>query len=195
MGLPVQAHAHGEEGALAAVKAGVRSIEHGTYLSDEALRLMAARGTYLVPTIEVVKDMSEPGGDYEGLELRGRQMLPRLCETVARAQKAGVRIAAGSDSGYRATSVGRLAAEVGNLLECGLPPLAALQAATIVNARLLALQGRIGALAIGSEADLIVVQRNPLEDIRTLQHPSFVMNNGRVGLDRLTVARPEGPHP
>jgi imidazolonepropionase-like amidohydrolase len=92
MNLPVQAHAHGDEGAFAAVRAGVRSIEHGTYLSEDALRLMAKQGTFLDPTIEVVKDMTEPGGDYDhrDLQLRGRQMLPRLCETVGRAYKLGV---------------------------------------------------------------------------------------------------------
>ena len=187
LGLPVLAHAHGEEGALAAARAGVRSIEHGTYLSEEALRLMAKQGTFFVPTIEVIKDMVEPGGDYDhrDLQLRGRQMLPRLCETVALGAKLGVAIAAGSDSGYRPTSVGRVGAEVANLVECGLSRLAALQAATMVNARLLQRERQIGQIAAGFEADLIAVERNPLQDIRTLQDPQLVISNGRIGVDRL----------
>jgi imidazolonepropionase-like amidohydrolase len=90
-GIPVMAHAHGEEGALAAVQAGVRSIEHGTYLSEDALRLMAEKGTYLVPTYATVVDLVEPGGDYDNrdLRLRGRHLLPRLRETVQRAMKLG----------------------------------------------------------------------------------------------------------
>ena len=186
-GLPVLAHAHGAEGGLAAVRAGVRSVEHGTYLTEEALRLMAQKGTFLVPTIDVVKDMTEPAGDYDhpGLQVRGRQMLPRVCETVAKAHALGVPIAAGSDSGYRPTSVARIGAEVANLAACGMPALAALQAATTVNARMLNRSDRIGRVAVGLEADLLLVERNPLEDVRVLQDPLVVISNGRVALDRL----------
>ena len=87
--VPVQAHAHGDEGAMAAVKAGVRSIEHGTYLSDATLRLMKERGTFLDPTYTTVIDSMEPGGDYDvpALRIRGQHMLPRLRDlVVARAQ-------------------------------------------------------------------------------------------------------------
>src|SRR5688572_13113660 len=113
-GIPVMAHAHGEEGALAAVQAGVRSIEHGTYLSEEALRLMAQKGTYLVPTYATVIDLVEPGGDYDNrdLQLRGRHMLPRLRETVQSAIKHGVKIVTGADTGYGPTSVTRISHEV-----------------------------------------------------------------------------------
>lgn len=191
MNLSVQAHAHGDGGAFAAVKAGVRSIEHGTYVSEDTLRLMAKQGTFFDPTIEVIKDMTESGGDYDhhDLQLRGRQMLPRLCAAVAQAHKLGVTIAAGSDSGYRPTSVGRIGAEVVNLVDCGLSPLAALQAATIVNARLLMRERQIGQVAVGFEADLLVVERNPIENVRTLQDPLLVISNGRIGLDRLTLGR------
>ena len=86
--VPVLAHAHGAEGALAAVKAGVRSIEHGTYLTDEALQLMAKQGTFFDPTMEALKDVADVGGDYDNrdLQLRGRHMLPRLSDAIARAQ-------------------------------------------------------------------------------------------------------------
>ena len=102
------AHAHGAEGALAAVKAGVRSIEHGTYLTDETLQLMAKQGTFFDPTMEALKDVADVGGDYDNrdLQLRGQHMLPRLKDAIARAHKMGVQIVAGSDTGYGPASVG-----------------------------------------------------------------------------------------
>jgi imidazolonepropionase-like amidohydrolase len=189
--VPVQAHAHGAEGALAAVKAGVRSIEHGTYLTDEALQLMAKQGTYFDPTMEAVKDLTEVGGDYDNrdLMLRGRHMLPTLRAAIARAHKAGVKIVAGSDTGYGPSSVARLSIEVANLVDAGLSPLAALQAATLVNAQMLRREKALGQVASGFEADLLVVERNPLDHPATLQDPLLVISNGRIGLDRLNFGR------
>jgi imidazolonepropionase-like amidohydrolase len=189
--VPVQAHAHGAEGALAAVKAGVRSIEHGTYLTDEALQLMAKQGTYFDPTMEAMKDLTEMGGDYDNrdLMLRGRHMLPNLRAVIARAHKAGVKVVAGSDTGYGPASVARLSIEISNLAESGLPPLAALRAATIVNAEMLRREKHLGQAAPGFEADLLVVEHNPLEHLMTLQDPLLVISNGRVGLDRLNFGR------
>ena len=189
--VPVQAHAHGAEGALAAVKAGVRSIEHGTYLTDETLQLMAKQGTFFDPTMEALKDVADVGGDYDNrdLQLRGQHMLPRLKESIARANKLGVKIVAGSDTGYGPNSVGRLAKEIANLVESGLTPLAALQAGTINNAQMLRREKQIGQVAAGFDADLLVVERNPLDQVGTLQDPLLVMNNGRIGLDRLNFAR------
>ena len=190
-GIPVMAHAHGEEGALAAVQAGVRSIEHGTYLSDEALALMAQKGTYLVPTYATVIDLVEPGGDYDGagLHLRGSHMLPRLRATVARAHAAGVRIVAGADTGYGPSSVTRIAHEIAAFVEIGMTPLQALQSATTVAAELFGMDERAGAIEPGLEADLVVVEYNPLENVRTLQDPLLVISNGRVALDRLTFGK------
>lgn len=189
--VPVLAHAHGAEGALAAVKAGVRSIEHGTYLTDETMALMVKQGTYFVPTIDVVHDLSEVGGDYDNrdLQLRGAHLLPRIKETVARAHKQGVLIVAGSDTGYGPASVARVAKEVADLIDAGLSPLAALQAATVTAAALLRLDQQIGAVEPGFEADLIVVERNPLEYPVTLQDALLVVSNGRVGLDRLNFGK------
>ena len=189
--VPVQAHAHGAEGALAAVKAGVRSIEHGTYLTDEALQLMAKQGTFFDPTMEAMKDVADVGGDYDNrdLQLRGRHMMPRLKDTITRAHKMGVKIVAGSDTGYGPASVGRLSIEVANLVESGLSPLDALRAATIVNAEMLNRGKQIGQVAPGFEADLIVVERHPLEYIAALQDPLLVISNGRIGLERLNFGK------
>ena len=192
-GIPVMAHAHGEEGALAAVRAGVRSIEHGTYLSEEALALMAKQGTFLVPTYATVVDLVEPGGDYDdaGLHLRGSHMLPRLRETVERARQAGVKIVTGADTGYGPTSVTRIAHEVAAFVEMGMTPLQALQSATTVAAELFGMEKRAGAIEPGLDADLVIVERNPLEQVRTLQDPLLVLSNGRVALDRLTFGKTE----
>jgi imidazolonepropionase-like amidohydrolase len=189
--IPVMAHAHGAEGADAAVRAGVRSIEHGTYLTDETLQLMAKQGTYFVATLEAVYDVADVGGDYDNrdLRLRGQHMLPRLKETVARAQKAGVKLVAGADTGYGPASIGRVSKEVADLVDAGVPPLVALQAATLTAAEMLRLEKQIGVIETGFQADLLVVERNPLEHLVTLQDPLLVISNGRVGLDRLNFGR------
>lgn len=190
-GIPVMAHAHGEEGALAAVKAGVRSIEHGTYLSEEALKLMKEKGTFFVPTYATVIDLVQPGGDYDnpGLHLRGSHMLPRLRETTERAHRLGVRIATGADTSYGPNSVTRIAHEVAAFVEIGMTPLQALQAATTVAAELLGLDKRVGVIEPGFEADLLVVERNPLEYVRALQDPLLVVTNGRVAVNRLSFGK------
>jgi imidazolonepropionase-like amidohydrolase len=189
--VPVQAHAHGDEGGMAAVKAGVRSIEHGTYLSDATLRLMKERGTYLDPTYTTVIDVMEPGGDYDvpALRIRGQHMLPRLRDLVVRAHKLGVKIVTGGDTGYGPNSLTRIGQEMTHFVAMGFTPLEALQSATVVNAEMLRLEKSIGVLEVGYEADLIAVEQNPLQNIATTQDPLLVISNGRIGLDRLNFAR------
>ena len=189
--VPVQAHAHGDEGAMAAVKAGVRSIEHGTYLSDATLRLMKERGTFLDPTYTTVIDLTEAGGDYDvpALRVRGEQMLPRLRELVVGAHKLGVKVVAGSDTSYGRNSLTRISQEITHFVEMGFTPLEALQSATLVSAELLRLEKSIGVLETGYDADLIAVERNPLENLATTQDPLLVISNGRVALDRLNFSR------
>lgn len=193
--VPVQAHAHGDEGGMAAVKAGVRSIEHGTYLSDATLQLMKERGTYLDPTYTTVIDVKEAGGDYDvpALRIRGEHMLPRLRDLIVRAHKLGVRIVTGSDTGYGPNSLTRIGQEMTHFVEMGFTPLEALQSATVVNAEMLRLEKSIGAIEVGYEADLIAVDSNPLEHITTVQDPLLVISNGRIGLDRLDFGRAPPP--
>jgi imidazolonepropionase-like amidohydrolase len=190
-GVSVLAHAHGAEGAHAAVKAGVRSIEHGTYLTDETLKLMASLGTFFVPTADIVNDLAEAGGDYDdaALQRRGQMMLPILKAAVGRAKNLGVKIAAGSDTGYGPRSVTTLAREVVELSGAGLTPLEALQAATTGNAELLKLEKEIGQVATGFQADLLIVAGNPLQNTRVLLDPILVVSNGRVALDRMTFGK------
>jgi imidazolonepropionase-like amidohydrolase len=186
-GISVQAHAHGDEGARAAVLAGVRSIEHGTYLSRETLELMRERGTYLVPTYSTVVDLTQPGGDYDDpvLRVRGSHMLPRLAETVRTAHELGVPIATGADTGYGPEGLLRISHEVVRFVELGMTPLEALRSATIVGARLLELDQVTGSVEPGKEADLVVVERNPLDDIRSVEDVLVVVSNGQVAVNRL----------
>ena len=131
-GIPVAAHAHGDEGGRAAVLGGVKSIEHGTYLSDETLQLMLERGTYLVPTIAVVTDLTMPGGDYDDplLEMRGRHMLPRIREMAKRAYQMGIVLVASTDTGYRPNSTLRLAQELEEFQNLGMSNMEIIKAAT-----------------------------------------------------------------
>ncbi len=193
--VPVEAHAHGDEGAMAAVNAGVRSIEHGTYLSDATLQAMKQRGTFLDPTYTTVTDLVDAGGDYDvpALRIRGQHMLPRLRDTVVRAHTLGVAIVTGSDTGYGPNSLTRIGQEIGHFVEMGFTPLEALQSATIRNAEMLRLDTSIGALEPGYEADLIAVEKNPLDNVTTVQDPLLVISNGRVGLDRLSFAKTTSP--
>jgi imidazolonepropionase-like amidohydrolase len=186
-GVPVAAHAHGDGGGRAAVLAGVRSIEHGTYLSPETLRLMVDRGTFLVPTVAVVSDLTLPGGDYDDpvLQVRGRHMLPRVREMAATAYDLGVPIVAATDTGYGPESVLRLSHEMQELVALGLTEIDAIRAATTTSADLLGVADRTGRVAEGFEADLLVLDRNPLEDIAAYQDVLLVMYDGRIALDRL----------
>ena len=189
--VPVMAHAHGAEGALAAVKAGVRSIEHGTFMTDDTLALMAKMGTFFVPTADIVNDLAEPGGDYDNpvLQRRGQLMRPILKHAIQRAKALNVKIGAGSDTGYGARSITTLAREIVMLADSGLTPLDALQAATTRNAELLRLEKEVGQVAQGFQADLLVVAGNPLQDVRTVLDPLLVVSNGKVAVDRLTFGR------
>lgn len=188
--VPVEAHAHGDEGARAAVLAGVRSIEHGTYLSDTTLEIMRDRGTFLVPTYSTVVDLVEPGGEYDNpvLQIRGMHMLPRLAHTVRRAHALGVKVVTGADTGYGPGSITRVSHEVAAFVELGMSPLEAIQSATTVAAELFRIESRAGVIEVGFEADLIVVVGNPLDNIVALQDVVVVISNGRVAMNRLPFA-------
>lgn len=188
-GVPVMVHAHGDEGARAAVLAGARSIEHGSYLEAETLQLMQERGTWLVPTYITMAEMLEE--EYEGaLRVRGTYMVPRLEKVIRQAHQLGVPIATGADSYYDAQTINRISLEAWHLTRLGLSPFEALQAATVSSAELLMLAERTGRIETGFEADLILVPSNPLEDISALQDILLVMSNGRVALKRIPFAKP-----
>lgn len=183
-GIPVIVHAHGDEGARAAVLAGARSIEHGTYLSEETLKLMKDRGTWFVPTWITMHEMNEEKYDY-ALRLRGHHMVPNLENAMRMARKLGVRMATGADSYYQVDSINRISLEVEKFVELGYSNFAALQAATISSAELLGIADRTGRIAPGYEADIILMPGNPLEKISVLHDVLLVMSNGKLALKRI----------
>ncbi len=187
LGIPVLCHAHGDEGARAAVLAGVASIEHGTFLTRETLALMAERGTALVPTYTTLIDLDEPGGDYDHpvLTLRADFMVPRMERTIAMAHELGVRILAGSDTSYGPESVSRIGVEVAHFVRLGIPPIEAIRGATIHTAELLRVEEDTGSLEVGKEADIILLAENPLEHIAAIQDVVAVVSNGVVAMNRL----------
>ena len=182
--IPVMAHAHGDEGARAAVEAGARSIEHGTYLSEDTLQLMKQKGTWLVPTYVTMQEMNEERyGNV--LRVRASHMVPKLAQAVRNAHKMGVKIATGADNYYDDQSVNRISLEVMYLTQLGLSNFEALQAATTSSAELLMLGDKTGQIAAGFEADMILVADNPLEDVMALQDVLMVVSNGQLALKRI----------
>ncbi|MCA4898415.1 MAG: amidohydrolase family protein [Bacteroidota bacterium] len=189
--VPVMIHAHGDEGAKAAVLAGARSIEHGTFLSDETLQLMKQRGTFLVPTFITLEDLTQPGGDYVGsvLELRGRFMMPQAEKVFKKALELGVKIATGADNSYQAISTSRISLECAHFARMGMTNFQAIQSATTAAAELLKLDQTTGKIAPGFDADMILVPGNPLEEIRYLQDVLLVMSNGHLVLKRIPFGK------
>lgn len=187
--VPIMTHAHGS--VLAAVKAGVASIEHGTYASEEALQLMKKKEIYLVPTYSTVEDLTQPGGDYDHpvTTIRGQYMLPQMAKTVKRAIEIGVPIAASTDSGYGPESLTRVSTEIMNFVKLGMPVDQALHTANMGAAKLLRVDDRTGSVEVGKEADLIVTYGNPLEDISAIQDVITVISNGKITLNRLPFER------
>jgi len=180
--VPVMAHAHGTDGIKAAVRAGVRSIEHGSFIDAEAIGLMASRGTYLVPTPAIGDFYLEQYGDSEAQAKMNEITRKTLADYKRRMREAirrGVRVGVGSDLGAYPHPE-QNARAFSALVELGMTPMQAIQAGTRVNAELLQLQKDIGTLEPGKVADLVAVPGNPIEDIDTLQRVTFVMRGGTV---------------
>lgn len=182
--VPVLVHAHGDEGARAAVLAGARSIEHGTYLSNETLELMLERGTWFVPTYVTMDELNEERYGYV-LRLRGKHMVPQLERAIREAYRLGVKIATGADHYYEADSINRISIEVEHFVRFGMSNFDALQTATVNSAELLQIADRTGRIEEGFEADMIVVPANPLTNIEALQDVLLVMSNGQLVLKRI----------
>lgn len=176
LGLKVAAHAHGTDGINAAVRAGVASIEHGSILSDESVRLMKEHGTYLVPNL-YINEIPLPDDTPPEVREKSDALVPRVVESLEKAYRAGVKMALGTDSGVYPHGVnGReFAALVGN----GIAPADALRMATVNAAELLGVDDR-GVIAAGKRADMIAVSGNPLDDIEVMEDVRFVMKQGVV---------------
>ena len=185
-GLKVAAHAHGDDGAAAAVRAGVWSIEHGTWLSDQTLRLMRSRGTWFVTNITGARasiyweEISSPD---PFLVERRRTMRPLAKQVTRRAYAIGVPLAAASDFTYGPLfDYGRLtiADNAAGLVEAGLPRMEAIKAITSRAATALRIQDRTGVIRKGLEADVLVLGGNPLSSIDALKDIRMIVNDGRV---------------
>ena len=189
--IPVIIHAHGDEGAQAAVRAGAKSIEHGTFLSDETLQLMKDKDVFLVPTYITLLDLVEPGGDYDNpvILMRGKYMIPKSERTIKKAIELGVKIATGADNRYTAESTSRVSMEVEHYIRLGMEPWSALRTTTTLAAELLGVDQSTGKIAPGYEADLIAIPDNPTIDSKALQDVLFIMSNGHIVLNRLPFGK------
>jgi len=181
-GFHVAAHAHGDDGMQRAVKAGVKTIEHGTLMSEATMDLMKEKAAYLVPTITAGKEVTEKAeieNYYPELVVpKAKEIGPKIQNTFAKAYKRGVPIAFGTDAGV--FKHGENAREFGYMVEAGMPEMEAIQAATIEPAKILNMENESGQIAEGFFADIIAVDGDPTENISTMENVIFVMKEGKV---------------
>ena len=180
-GMKVTVHAHGKEGMLRAIEAGVDSIEHGTYMDKEVMRAMKKNNVYYVPTITAgrsVADRAKIDGYFpELVRPKAAEIGPKIQNTFAEAYKYGVKIAFGTDAGVY--DHGENYREFQYMVEAGMPPLEAIRAATAEAATLLGVSD-IGTLKVGNKADVVAVPGNPLEDISLMSEINLVIKDGQV---------------
>lgn len=180
-GRPVAAHAHGADGIKAAIRAGVRTVDHGSYLDDEAITLLKAtnRGTFYVPTLYTSAAIERPDSPVpESERVRSRQVSAIKDAGFRRALAAGIPIGFATDA--MVIPHGQNAREFGERARLGESAMASIVSATSLNAEILGMQDRIGSLATGKLADIVAVPGDPLRDIRQLEHVTFVMKGGVV---------------
>ena len=174
---PAAAHCYGDDAARAAIRAGVRSVEHGLFLDDATLKMMLDKGVYYCPTLAAYHVSWE-----ESPTPAWKKVVDGHRDTFQRALRMKLKIASGSDAGdFPPASAAR---ELELMVEAGMPALKAIQAATLVDAELLGWQDRIGAVEPGKLADVIAVDGNPLADISALRRVRFVMKGGEVFRER-----------
>jgi imidazolonepropionase-like amidohydrolase len=182
LGRKVAAHAHGVDGILAALRAGVDSIDHGSFTNAEAIRLFDKTGAYLVPTLlpgEVVPDMMDTNPYFkEAIKEKVRTVSAAAAGNFARAYRAGVNIAFGTDSGV--SKHGENAREFALMVEAGMTPMDAIHSATVATAALLDISTDLGTIEPGKIADVIAVRGDPLEDISILETVDVVIKAGHV---------------
>jgi len=180
--MQVAAHAHGDEGMQRAIKGGVKTIEHGTLMSDETMELMKQYDTYLVPTISAGKYVTEKAkieGFYPAIIVpKALEIGPKIQDMFGRAYKRGVGIAFGTDAGV--FPHGENGKEFRYMVEAGMPMMEAIQSATITNAMILRQETNLGQIAPGFKADIIAVDEDPTQNISAMENVTFVMKGGKV---------------
>ncbi len=181
-GLRVACHAHGAEGIRRAILGGVTSIEHGTFMNDEDIELAKKYGTYYVPTIiagRSVMDSAKINGFFPPVITRkALEVGPQIQQTFAKAYKAGVKIAFGTDAGVY--NHGKNYLEFQYMVEAGMPPMEAIKAATTSAADLLGISNKTGSISKGKFADIVAVDGDPLQDIKVMKDVTFVMKEGKI---------------
>ncbi|RYU94467.1 metal-dependent hydrolase family protein [Emticicia agri] len=181
-GFHVAAHAHGAEGMKRAIKAGVTTIEHGTFMDDEAIALFKKHGAYYVPTIiagKTVGDSVKVPGYYHPLVVpKAIETAKQIAETFAKAYKAGVKVAFGTDAGV--FPHGYNAKEFQYMVEGGMPMMEAIKSATIVNAEILGMKSELGSVEKGKLADIVAVEGDPLKDAKAMMNVALVMKDGKI---------------
>jgi imidazolonepropionase-like amidohydrolase len=188
-GLFVAAHAHAREGCANAVRAGVRSIEHGTWVDGETLAEMKRRGTFFVPTLAAMSPLADPQGDSADdvtLRLRTQSMMGPLRAAVRKAHDMGITIAASTDGSYAEDDIGRIRVQhdIALLRQYGgLSALESITAATLNGARVIGIEARTGTIKVGLEADLVAFDGDPLVDAATLFDPRLVVTNGVIAVE------------
>jgi imidazolonepropionase-like amidohydrolase len=182
LGRKVAAHAHGAQGILWATEAGVDSIEHGSYINDAGIAAMKQHGTYLVPTLYLEDWMIEKGHLPPFYHQKMVDVSAVAKSNIKRAMQAGVKIALGTDAAVYPHGLNAHELDV-YVNQIGMTPLAALQSATLNAADLMGWSAKTGALEPGKWADIIAVDKNPLDDVRVLQDVKFVMKAGTVFKD------------
>ncbi|MBS0031593.1 amidohydrolase family protein [Chitinophaga sp. 22321] len=181
-GFKVAAHAHGTEGIKRAIRAGVTSIEHGSFMDDEGIALAKQYGTWYVPTLTAGRSAADsakiPGYYPAIITPKALTIGPKLQTTFARAYKAGVKIAFGTDAAVFAHGKNWL--EFTYMVEAGMPPIDAIKSATIKAAELLGITDKLGSITPGKLADIVAVEGDPLQDIQRMGQVSFVMKEGVI---------------
>jgi imidazolonepropionase-like amidohydrolase len=181
LGRKVAAHAHGGDGIKLAVLAGVDSIEHGTYIDDEGIKLMKEKGTYLVPTIYLTEWFMENQsklGLPPQIIAKANAVMPAMKKNLTHAIQQGVPVAFGTDAAVYPHGLN--AREFAVLVRMGLTPLQAIQTATVNASKLLDRADSIGTIEVGKYADLIAVEGDPTKDVTELERIKFVMKGGVV---------------
>lgn len=181
-GMHVAAHAHGDQGMQRAIIGGVKTIEHGTLMSEETMELMKKHDAYYVPTITAGKEVEGKAkikGFYPNIVVpKALAIGPQIQKTFAKAYEKGVGIAFGTDAGV--FKHGENGKEFGFMVEAGMPAMETIQSATITNAKILEMENKIGQIKAGFIADIVATNDDPTQNISTMEHVVFVMKEGKI---------------
>lgn len=192
LGIPAAVHAYSDDGVSAAVRAGVRTVEHGSLITEPTIRLMKERGVCFTPTLSAFNAYANPGPNASPedkvLAARMQIMIKGSRQAITIARKLSVAIIAGADSVYESEEDHTVVDEILQLADAGFSPVEALDAATTKSAECLGIEGQKGSVRTGLDADLVVYQSDPTKDLRVLRNPLMVITRGSIYLDRFSKA-------